>query len=310
LYGSLAAEDFGPLKLKAVRQKMIDADLSRGVINQRISRIVRMFKWAVEEEIVAETVHRALAAVRGLEKGRTEARDTEPVKPVAEAVVSATLPHMLPQVRGMVELQLLTGMRPGEVRIMRASDIDMSGDVWLFRPANHKTRHKGKERVVAIGPRGQEVIRRFLKLEVLAYLFSPREALAQHQAERRARRKTRVQPSQQNRRKRKPRKQPGECYTTASYGAAVARAVKTANTAQACARCKPLNPDERCADCKGAVIPHWHPHQLRHTHATEVRRRYGLEAAQVALGHSQAQITEVYAERDLALAAKVAKQIG
>jgi hypothetical protein len=35
-----------------------------------------------------------------------------------------------------------------------------------------------------------------------------------------------------------------------------------------------------------------------------------LEAAQVALGHSQAQITEVYAERDLALAAKVAAAIG
>jgi integrase len=289
---------------------MIDADLSRGVIIQRISRIVRMFKWAVEEEIIAETVHRALAAVRGLEKGRTEARDTEPVKPVAEAVVNATLPYMLPHVRGMVELQLLTGMRPGEVRIMRASDIDMSGDVWLYRPATHKTRHKGKERVVAIGPRGQEVIRRFLKLEVQAYLFSPREALTQHQAERHARRKTRVQRSQQNRRKRKPRKQPGECYTTASYGAAVASAVKKANKAQACANCNPMTPDECSTDCKAAVIPHWHPHQLRHTHATEVRRRYGLEAAQVALGHSQAQITEVYAERDLALAAKVARQIG
>ena len=41
-----------------------------------------------------------------------------------------------------------------------------------------------------------------------------------------------------------------------------------------------------------------------------MRRQFGLEAAQVALGHSGAQITEVYAERDLALAAKVAKQIG
>jgi len=41
-----------------------------------------------------------------------------------------------------------------------------------------------------------------------------------------------------------------------------------------------------------------------------VRRRFGLEAAQVSLGHAQAQVTEVYAERDLALAAKVARQIG
>lgn len=62
--------------------------------------------------------------------------------------------------------------------------------------------------------------------------------------------------------------------------------------------------------CRKADISHFHTHQIRHTHATEVRRQFGLEAAQVALGHSQAQITEVYAERDLTLAAKVAQQIG
>src|SRR5581483_3885458 len=43
LYGTLPAADFSPLKLKAVRQSMIDAGLSRGVINQRIGRAVRMF---------------------------------------------------------------------------------------------------------------------------------------------------------------------------------------------------------------------------------------------------------------------------
>ena len=75
-------------------------------------------------------------------------------------------------------------------------------------------------------------------------------------------------------------------------------------------KCKRLKPEERCDDCKAAAIPHWHPHQLRHTHATEVRRRFGLETAQVALGHSGAQITEVYAERDLSLASKVAQEIG
>ena len=56
-------------------------------------------------------------------------------------------------------------------------------------------------------------------------------------------------------------------------------------------------PEERCDACQAAALPHWHPHQLRHTHATEVRRRFGLEAAQVGVGHSQARVTEVYAER-------------
>src|SRR5947209_313700 len=77
LYGTLPVADFGPLKLKAVRQKMIDAGLSRGVVNQRVGRIVRAFKWGVGEEMVPESVWRSLTAVRGLEKGRSPARETE-----------------------------------------------------------------------------------------------------------------------------------------------------------------------------------------------------------------------------------------
>jgi integrase len=310
LYGTLAVAEFGPLKLKAVRERMIAADLSRGVVNQRIRRIVRVFKWGVGEEIVPESVWRSLTTVRGLEKGRTSARETEPVKPVAAKIVEATLPFLLPPVRAMVELQRVTGMRPGEVCVLRACDLDTSGDVWLFRPHQHKTRHRGKERVVAIGPRGQEIIKPFLQLDTQAYLFSPRDSLAALRARQRLQRKTRVQPSQQDRRKRKPRKQPGERYKTMSYSHAVAKAVLALNKAQACDACKPLKPQERCEQCRAAAIPHWHPHQLRHAHATEVRRRFGLEAAQVALGHSEAKVTEVYAERDLTLAATVAKQIG
>ena len=57
-------------------------------------------------------------------------------------------------------------------------------------------------------------------------------------------------------------------------------------------------------------MPVWRPNRLRHSRATEIRRRYGLEAAQVALGHSRADVTQVYAERDLALAERVAREIG
>ena len=54
----------------------------------------------------------------------------------------------------------------------------------------------------------------------------------------------------------------------------------------------------------------WSPNQLRHAAATEIRREFGLEAAQVILGHSQANVTQVYAERDLAKGLEVARQIG
>jgi hypothetical protein len=55
---------------------------------------------------------------------------------------------------------------------------------------------------------------------------------------------------------------------------------------------------------------HWHPNQLRHAHGTRVRREYGLEAAQVVLGHARADVTQVYAEADVSQAARVAAEIG
>lgn len=66
LYGHTAAASFGPLALKAVRQKMIDSGLCRKVLNRRIGRAKRVFKWAVAEELVPTSVHQALAAVTGL----------------------------------------------------------------------------------------------------------------------------------------------------------------------------------------------------------------------------------------------------
>ena len=57
-------------------------------------------------------------------------------------------------------------------------------------------------------------------------------------------------------------------------------------------------------------IPRWGPNRLRHNHGTLVRQVYGLEAAQVALGHARADVTQVYAEKNLTLAAKVAAEIG
>ena len=85
------------MKLKAVRHKMIEAGLLRGVVNQRVGRIVRMFKWAVAEEMVPEGTWGALTTVAGLERGRTAARETDPVCPVHDADVEAVLPFALPR---------------------------------------------------------------------------------------------------------------------------------------------------------------------------------------------------------------------
>jgi integrase len=223
MYGHTLARDFGPLALKAVRQHMIEDNLSRGVINQRVGRVRRMFRWAVENELVPPSVLEGLRAVRGLQKGRSAARERQPVKPVPLASVEAVLPHLRPQVADMVLLQLHSGMRSGELVRIRGIDIDMTGKVWLYRPGSdqgaegeHKTAHRGYHRVIPLGPRCQEIIRRHLKPAIDAYLFSPREVMDGLRREQRARRKTKVQPSQQSRKKARPRRKPGERYRTGS----------------------------------------------------------------------------------------------
>jgi integrase len=204
LYGTLPAVEYGPLKHKAVRELMVhgyehpkygtQGPLTRGVINKRMDRIRRMFKWAAENEIVGASVFHGLLAVRGLQRGRTEAREAEPVRPVPEALVHATRPYVSRQVEALIDLQLLTGARPGELCIMRARNLDTIGRIWVYRPETHKTEHHGHRREIYLGPRAQEIVKPFLKPELEAYLFDPREAEAERLRVMRENRKSKVQP--------------------------------------------------------------------------------------------------------------------
>jgi integrase len=306
------------LALEAVRGHMVEGGRCRNRVNKDVARVKRLFRWAASKKLVSVSVYQQLQTVEGLRAGRSAAKETAPIKPVADAVVGATLPHLSPQVAAMVRLQRLTGMRPGEVAVMRGMDLEMSGPVWLYRPGSdkgkhgaHKNAYRGQDRVIPIGPRGQEVLRPWLRLNLQEHLFQPREARAWWDAERRKKRRTPMTPSQAARRpKRNPKRRPGEPYTGPSYACAVAGGVVAASTARACKACQALDPVNRCPACKASALPHWHPNQLRHAKATELRREAGLDAARVVLGHRSPQITEVYAELDVTKAAEVMERLG
>ena len=127
---------------------------------------------------------------------------------------------------------------------MSNEHIDRSGDVWIFKPLRHKTKKRGKQRTIAIGPKAQAILTK--------YLFAVR------------------------------------CfrYSTASYRRHVHRA------------------------CLRGGIEKWSPNQLRHTTASVIRQEFGLEHAQVTLGHSRARTTEIYALANQEKAIEVALQIG
>ena len=269
MYGHSVATEFGPKAFKLVRDSLIREGLSRKYINDSMGRIRRMFRWASNEEMVPVTVFQALAAIPGLKKGRSEARETEPILPVSDVDVEAVLPHLPDVVADMVRFQRYTGCRPQEVCFVRPVDIDRSSDIWVYRPENHKNEHRERSRVIFIGPRAQVVLTPYLDRAEAAYCFSPRESEA-------ARR-----PSNSGKLVRFR-----DCYDRHSYRRAVHRA------------------------CKRAAVNVWTPNQLRHSAATELRKQFGLEAAQIVLGHSRADVTQIYAERDEERARQAMRHLG
>lgn len=305
LYGSTPAADFGPLKLKAVREELLlDSDQRttgtedekqkirgqcRSTVNRSISRIRRMFAWAVENELVPATVLHGIKAVAGLRKGRTAAREKEPIRPVEESAVNAILPHVNRQVRDMIRLQLLAGCRPGEIVALRPCDIERDGDVWEYVPASHKTEHHGRERRIFFGPRAQAILATYIdNRPAEARCFSPAEAESERLAARHANRQTPLSCGNRpgTNRSSRPKRPPGDEYSVASYRRAIERG------------------------CKAARVPVWSPNRLRHSRATDLRRQYGIEAAQTVLGHAELAVTQVYAERDFAAARKIMAEVG
>jgi integrase len=263
----------------------IDQGICRKRINQHVTRIRQMLKWGVERELVRETTWRALCAVQGLRVG--EAVETEPVKPVPEDHISAVEPHVTPQIWGMISFQLWTGCRPGEACLIRGVDISMKGDIWEYRPESHKTEHHERERVIFLGPHAQQIIQPWLRSDLNAYLFSPREARKWHLARRAENRKTPMTPSQRKRvRKKHPTRAPGKHYTTIAYDHAVSRA------------------------CERAGVPGWAPNQIRHNAGTRIRSEFGVEAARIILGHASAVTTEIYAEIDREQAREIMRKLG
>ncbi|NOY41174.1 MAG: tyrosine-type recombinase/integrase [Planctomycetes bacterium] len=160
--GGISAMDFGPKRLKEIRQAMIAHGLTRKSINRQIVRIRQVFTWAVGEEIIPATNLEALRAVKGLREGRSGAKEKDPIQPVSDDDIQATIKHLSPRVADMVRVHQLIGCRPAELVSIRPQDVDRSGAVWFYSPASHKNTWRGKSRSIAIGPRAQAILQKYL----------------------------------------------------------------------------------------------------------------------------------------------------
>lgn len=172
LFGVTPVEQFGPLALKAVREAMIAKGWTRGTINAEVGRIRRIFRFAVENELLKDaTVLQKLEAVSPLLAGRTEAPDNDPRQAVPQTQIDAVRKKVSERCRDLIDLQLYTGARPGELMKLTNAMIDRTGDVWTAELREHKTVHRGKTRKLVFGPKAQLVLRKYLSAEPAARLF-------------------------------------------------------------------------------------------------------------------------------------------
>lgn len=269
--------DFGPkifaewlerVAAKPITKAGEQVPRTRTHIRELATELLRVFEWAVREELIGPE---RLVALRTVKLKGSAGRAPDVRKPVADDAIEATLPYLPPAMAAVVTICRHSAARPGEVLAMRPCDIDRRGDVWLYRPARHKTQRYGRERVVVLGPRCMAAISPWLN-------GVPDDA---------------------------------PCFTQeALKRARVGGTIKTRRYR----RSRPVTSDDlrRCvaAACRSAGVESWTPYQLRHAGLTEFRQIGGLDAAQVAAGHSSASVTERYAGADLSKAIEAARRVG
>lgn len=299
LYGPSPARVFGPVALKDVRGEMIARGWVRSTVNRQCGRLKRCFRWGVENELVPAHVLEGLRAVAGLRRGRTAAKEPDAVLPVPDVDIEAVLAMTSRPIAAMIRLQMLSGARPGEIVTLRAGDIDRSGKVWIAMVSEHKTAHHGKARALYFGPRAQAVLQPFLsRASSTEFLFSPRDA-------------ERVSPRIVGR-----LRAPGMRYSVSSYRRAIEYACKRIVEAEIKKKFgsdeakKLRNRTEAVLSQLGISFRTWSPNQLRHNAATEFRREFGLDVAQVLLGHARADVTQVYAEVNRVKAMSAIEKVG
>jgi len=247
LYGHTLVNEFGPLMLKAVRTKYVGNGWCRKYVNKSVCRVRHLFRWGVENELVEAATLQKLEALSPLLAGRTEAHDYPAREPIPQEQIDAVRAKLSQRNRDLLDLQLLTAARSGELLKLTTEMIDRSGAIWTAKLADHKTAHHGKERVLYFGPQAQLILSRYLSANPQQKLFDVRRD---------------------------------------TYCKAIGYALEKLK------------------------LPHWSPHWLRHTAASRFREEFGLESAQVLLGHSKADMTQLYAKKNHQAAVAVVAKVG
>lgn len=163
LFGDTPAAEFGPMKLRIVREAMIAAGWTRRYINHSVNRLRGVFRFAASWEMILISVPEALKTLKGLTGGESTARVNEPRSAVPQADIQRVRAKVKPMDRDLMDLMLLTGCRSGELFLLTTALIDRRGDVWRVDLVKHKTAHRGKRRFILFNADAQAILLKYLR---------------------------------------------------------------------------------------------------------------------------------------------------
>jgi len=197
-------------------------------------------------------------------------KESRPKMPVGWETVEATLPFLPEMVRAMVLFGWHAGARPAEIANLTTAMIDQSKDIWIARLDKHKTAGWGHVREIYIGRSAQAVLAPWLRPG------EPDEPIFSP---------LRVDARQKKRLTGK--RAPGRSYSRAAFQQVIRRACR-----------------------RGGITPEWSPNMLRHAYGTRLRDVGGIEASQMALGHSKPDTALIYTSAAKARALDAVRALG
>lgn len=265
LYGDQEADSIDAGKVAAWLESYIGERRAKGgkgkrggktkeTVNTALTYIKRMFKWGHTYRGLSATATGSVVLVENIRSDHPALTIPEPIPAVPFATVEATLKRCPQVIRDMVMLQWWSGMRPGEVLMVRGCDLKHEeGGLMTYRPRRHKNTWRGKIRIVALGPKAVAILEKHITKNLDARLF--------------------LRPD-------------GRSWDTQAYRREIRKAAALAE------------------------VKAWKPNQLRHSAATRVAESFGAEDVQHMLGHANLRQQEVYVERSVKKALRLAKEVG
>jgi integrase len=164
------------------QKHLIEKGYARTQINRLVGLVKRVFSWGGKPRFDLETYDKLpaivsssfIADMKAIEIIKDEGKENPKRKDVPEHIVTAVFPFVSETIADMLRIQLLTGMRPKEVCMMRNCNIKRTkeefaeygylydSEVWIYVLSKHKTEKYIGVKAVPLGIEEQEILSKYI----------------------------------------------------------------------------------------------------------------------------------------------------